>query len=423
VNNGKSVALIVFAWAMEVVGVTSGVVNSAYTTFGDNLPDTAFGYLPALPIVALAVAELGRVPLASALYHKRLVMKAVAVVGIVALGYLAIENWTFGFERIVDLRLKPVNMAGTELARAESELANLNRQRTRIQETGTAKRDELRLGVTQRETSIGKLTERLAQEASSHQQNLVQIREACRLLKERCMVPRSREEDERYAREVARINSELGRQHEERNQLQAELDKLTKGDAANLGSLDGKILMAGGAASQAKDAFRSAVDRSQIHRLAASWYGVHTTDVTAEQFASARLVFATFSAIAVALAGSVAALVYYAGNRVPGRPSFIGAALVHLVRARRAYYARKRRPITREVLGPERVVYRDGQAPPVVVEREVLRFVDRIILIPRIGIRVPTYINRLFANSTAMSPALVETGSGSNVMSLSKRGA
>ena len=53
--------LIIFAWAMEIVGVTGGIFNSAYTTFGEDLPDSPVGYLPAVPMVALAVAELGRV--------------------------------------------------------------------------------------------------------------------------------------------------------------------------------------------------------------------------------------------------------------------------------------------------------------------------------------------------------------------------
>jgi len=55
---GKGTILIVFAWAMEAVGVTGGIVNSTYTTFGDNLPNTFAGYIPAVPMVALAVAEL-----------------------------------------------------------------------------------------------------------------------------------------------------------------------------------------------------------------------------------------------------------------------------------------------------------------------------------------------------------------------------
>src|SRR5215467_15999690 len=111
-KNGR--ILIAFAWAMEIVGVSGGIINSTYTTFGEDLPTTFVGYLPAVPMVALAVAELGRVPLASVFFHKHKLMQGIAIVGIAALGYLAVENWTFGFERIVDLRLKSVNIASRE---------------------------------------------------------------------------------------------------------------------------------------------------------------------------------------------------------------------------------------------------------------------------------------------------------------------
>jgi hypothetical protein len=95
--SNKATILIVFAWVMEFVGVTTGMVNSTYTTFGDNLPKTLPEYIPAVPMVALAVAELGRVPLASVIYHKHKLMQGIAILGILALGYLAVENWTFGF--------------------------------------------------------------------------------------------------------------------------------------------------------------------------------------------------------------------------------------------------------------------------------------------------------------------------------------
>ena len=87
---GKGAILIIFAWAMEIMGVSGGIINSTYTTFGEELPDSIWGYLPAVPMVALAVAELGRVPLASVIYHKHRLMQAVAL-GIVALGYVAVE--------------------------------------------------------------------------------------------------------------------------------------------------------------------------------------------------------------------------------------------------------------------------------------------------------------------------------------------
>jgi hypothetical protein len=116
-SSGK--VLIIFAWAMEAVGVTGGVINSTYTTFGEDLPKTFAGYIPAVPMVALAVAELGRVPLASVIYDKHKFTQGIAILGILALGYVAVENWTFGFERIVDLRLKDVNAANQELSRAK----------------------------------------------------------------------------------------------------------------------------------------------------------------------------------------------------------------------------------------------------------------------------------------------------------------
>ena len=60
--------LITFAWAMELIGVTGGALNSTYTTFGDDLPVTLAGYIPAVPMVALAAAELaGQSPRRSSL--------------------------------------------------------------------------------------------------------------------------------------------------------------------------------------------------------------------------------------------------------------------------------------------------------------------------------------------------------------------
>src|SRR5215472_15910757 len=73
--------LIIFAWAMEIVGVTGGAINSIYTTFGDNLPNTVWGYVPAVPMAALAMAEFGRVPLASTIFSKHKLIQGIAVLG------------------------------------------------------------------------------------------------------------------------------------------------------------------------------------------------------------------------------------------------------------------------------------------------------------------------------------------------------
>jgi hypothetical protein len=418
----KGILLIVFAWAMEIVGVAGGVVNSTYTTFGDDLPNTFAGYLPAVPIVVLAVAELGRVPLASVLFHRHKVMQSIALLGIVALGYLAVENWSFGFERIVDLRLKPVNAANRELSRAEAELSALVEQRKQMTTNNDQKRNELRRGIDQRDAAIAELSAQVTKEADVHQKNLEGIREACRIIKDKCMVPRSQDEDRRYAAEQKRLSVELTRQREERERLRSQIDDLVSTDASKVAERNQRIGTTEDAVADARQAMRRAVDGNQIYRLAASWYGVNTSDVTPEQFATARWVFATMSAIAVALAGSISALVYYARRRVPGAPSFVGGLMAKLISARRAYYARKRKPLKVEVVGPERVIYRDGKE---LVEKEVPHYIERdhIVLIPRWGIATPTYINSLirsFDNSVEHHSKLELADASANVTPLKK---
>ena len=414
--------LIAFAWAMEIVGVTCGMINSTYTTFGEDLPKTFPEYIPVVPMVALAVAEFGRVPLASVLYHKHKLMQGTAILGIAALGYLAVENWTFGFERIVDLRLKSVNTASRELSRAEADLATLVDQSKWMTTSNGQKRDELRRGVEQRDASIAELSTQLSKEAEVHQKNLEGIKEACRLIRDKCIVPRSLAEDRRYAAEVGRLSAGLARQREERKDLQSQIDKLVKTDHSDVAGLDQKVRIAERTVTEAGKSLRSARDGNQIYRLVASWYGVSTSNITEEQFATGRWVFATFSAVAVALAGSVAALVYYARNRIPGAPSFLGNFVVKLLNARRRYFARNGKPIKVEVPGPERVIYRDGKEPPLVVEKFVDRLIDHIVLIPRWGIWNPTYINSLIRSGKRnVADHDDPADSTSNVMQLKKK--
>ena len=188
---------------------------------------------------------------------------------------------------------------------------------------------------------------------------------------------------------------------------------------------DQKVRIAERTVTEARKSLRSARDGNQIYRLVASFYGVSTSDVAEEQFATGRWVFATFSAVAVALAGSIAALVYYARNRILGAPSFLGNFVVKLLNARRRYFARKRKPLKVEVPGPERVLYRDGKEPappPIVVEKEVIRWIDRIVLIPRWGIRIPTYVNALIERGVGHRPTADDPADNiSNVTQMKKR--
>jgi hypothetical protein len=269
-----------------------------------------------------------------------------------------------------------VSAAGLLLSEAEAHQADLISQRGRATTGGSDKREELRRGIKDREDSI-------KAEAQTHQKNLEEIREGCRIVREQCIVPRSKAEDQRYEAIVNRLTKE-------RDDRQSELDDLVKTDRGGVVNLEKEIAAASDAVSKAKKKWQAEVNGNQVYRLAASYFRVNTTDVTDAQFAAARWVFSTFSAIAVALAGSVAALVYYATERTPGAPLLLGK----LIRARRDYYARKRKKIYRDV-PVEKIIYRDGKEPPTMVEKEVVRWVDRIVLIPRWGVKYPIHANSL----------------------------
>jgi hypothetical protein len=140
-----------------------------------------------------------------------------------------------------------------------------------------------------------------------------------------------------------------------------------------------------------REEFRQVADNNPIYRVAASWF--RTTQLTPEQFSITRWWFATISAVAVALAGSVAAFVHYARSIVPGSSSVLEIQMAKLARSLRAYVARKRKAVIREVPifreGKE-FVFREGKE---IVIKEVVRYVDRIVLIPRWGTGLVNYIN------------------------------
>jgi hypothetical protein len=73
--------------------------------------------------------------------------------------------------------------------------------------------------------------------------------------------------------------------------------------------------------------------------------------------------------------------------------------LAKIATARRAYYARKRKPIFRDV-PVEKIIYKDGKEPPTIVKEQVIKWIDRIVLIPRWGLRAPIYLNSLIKDET-----------------------
>jgi hypothetical protein len=430
-RHGRS--LIVFAWAVELVGVVCGVVNSAYVTFGNNMPTTIPGWIPAVPLAALAASELLRVPLAGALVVKAGVMaRGLAIIALIALAGIAIENWTFGLERIVNLRLGSVQEAEDEVFVGKGHVRSFVEQRNAIEKSKADIIGEKAASISRlRETS-----DRLAGQAKAaleeHESKLDRIFKNCRITTDKCVTPETTKENARFASQRKLIDDEQRRTTSNIEQLEKEIVAVTRDAEPRIADNEAKIQEAQTELVKRVERSQQAKEENQIYRLAGMWFGVKAGDVTPGQFNGVRSFFCLFGAIAIALAGTISALVFYSRDKVPGgREPWQKAS-----NAARAYFARRRKRVVREVEvekqvdrivevpGPERIVYRDGKEPAIIVEKEKIvdRPVEHIVLVPRFGIGWPVHINSLLGRGLTNGHALgAETpGNTASVQTIKK---
>ena len=339
----KGLILITFAWAVEVVGVVAGFVTAIVTNYPDgNLPTSPWPWLMVLPMGMIAVAELGRIPLTSLLFRRHKVMQVVALVGIVVLAGLAFENWLFGFERIVALQLKPVTAADLVLTKAEAAYNDINNKHANSGRGNKDRREDLK-------SQLAEIESQIKQENENFNNNMKAISDSCHKVREVCVQPQQDKERARHTKAIDPLEKKA-------NELRQKILELTDSDRAAAQKLEEDIAAASDAVTAAKKTKAEEISQNQIFRLAAMWYRVDPQDVTPKQFEVVRFWFSTFSAVAVSLAGTVAAFVYYAKECPRVRLSPLGK----LTHGLRAWVARRRRNIYRDKI-VDRVVYREGK--------------------------------------------------------------
>lgn len=370
--------LLLFAWLLEAVGVACGIVNAAYTTFHDNFPVTLVGWLPALPLVVLASAELLRIPLAQAFQRKRRRLpRLLALLALLPLCGIALENWTFGIERIVNIRLAEVEPRREALRLAEERL----RAAYEVQQTHAGAHSTNR-GALQRRIEEGRLQlEELGRQAGAedraHADNLREIGSFCLKIAGECLRPRSIAEDARYAAEKKTLDDKKERVMAGVAGAERELQALSTG-----GPPQG---LAGVAEAQreveaSRKAFAQQASQSQIYRLAGMYYGVPPERIGDAELTRARGFFSVFGAIVISLLGILAALIHYWPD-TPVVESSLDVALTKLLRAARGVLARHRRRVVRvervevpvekivEKIVPEQVIEK-----PILIERHTVRW-------------------------------------------------
>ncbi len=375
--------LLVVAWALELTGVACGVVNAALTTFPRAFPTTPVGWLPALPLVVLAMTELLRIPLAQAFQRRRsVVARGLALAALLPICAIAFENWTFGIERIVTLRVAEVEPVREALRRAERAVASAEAERQRAEVAGREGRADLQKRIEEGRRQQEELGRQAEAAARAHRELLAEIGTQCMKIAGACLQPRSLAEDQRYAAERNALAAQSERVMAGIAAAERALQALATGPStgASPGAPDA-VAAAQAELAAARRAFAEEANQNQVYRLAAMVHGVAPEQLDDRQLALARGFFSLFSAAIVSLAGVLAALIAYWPERTG--PSVTEQA-VKLLRGLRAWAGRQRRKVVRRVEVPvekivetvvEKIVPELVIEKPILVERNTVRFV------------------------------------------------
>lgn len=349
--------LICFAWTVEIFGILLGMANSVSITFPRDLPASIGGWLPALPVAVLAGFELLRIPLAKAFQETpRALPRLLALVAIVALVGIALENWTIGLERTVNQRIAPVERLRDDLRQVHKAIASQSDANDRAQVALQRQVD-----VANRELEM--VEQQIAAEHQRHNDNMNRVKE-CLKLAIICYQAELDKESKRYDTAKAGMEARREQLAASRDKANAELLALsTNGDTNKMDALRQDE-------ARATKALANEVKDNPIYRIAGAVYGVAPVSLTDEQVATTRAFFALFGATIVSFTGTAAALIHYWPKHGSSK----------LAWALRAYIARLRRKVVRieKVEVPVEKIVEKIVAEiekPILVEKTIVRFV------------------------------------------------
>jgi hypothetical protein len=303
------------------------------------------------PILIIAVMETTRVPLAGWTAHLKpfAMLCGFAIMGTIAV--LTFEGMSMGVERFIHQRVMDV-LAARDVLDAERAKAHDAESLVAKQTAEVEKRRKL-VAELQGERPTAHVS---APPATCH--GLYKgkpVTYACPNKADDRDSETARRAQEAFDARVAGRNASLA-------EAEAELKKLQSADG----------LTAGDAVIAAEKAVQAAAANSTMYRTAATWYGVPVKDLTDAQFERFKRIAVAALAGAVAVGTMMLAFISHAQPRLPGQGSKV-------VRAIRAYYARKRKNVVRTVFkdrpvekiieklidvpGPERIVVKHIHVP------------------------------------------------------------
>jgi hypothetical protein len=355
--------LILFAWFFEIFGVIFGAANSLYVTLGDPevrpWPITMIGYFPTLPLIVLAAGELLRIPFAKA-YHmpRSWWFKTLALAAFIGLWGIGIENWTFGIERMVALRLKPAEAIHMQLREVDQQLTDLTGRKAKSAADLKIAQEQLAKDIADAEKALQRNTAAVKAENEGNTATLKKIHEMgmSTAANVKIIEPQSKVENARHTEALKVLTEEAKSISESLTEAKRRVEDMAKEDrkigngGLTVADLEAKR---GTLTSQLAHEVRD----NSIHRIAAAWFHVPAERLSEEQLAKAKNFFSLFGAIIISGIAGAAAFVYYAPTNKPW-----------LRRAIRGYIARLRKGVVRtEIKEVEKEVIKEK----LVAEKEV----------------------------------------------------
>jgi hypothetical protein len=355
-----------------------------YTAFGENLPDHWWAWTPALAAALFVALDWTILPLAyffATTNKPGLKIVLALMLAVVAFG--AFDGYFVASERFVALRLKEITMLNLKKAAAEKEVAHRVKERDELKaqqerdrvELGK-KRDTLNSQLKAIDDQVKQLMADKAADLKQHDDLLKTIRENGRITSYRddYINRKSNEENKRHETAQAEFIAQLKEQQAKKADLLGKLNDLPDPTEAKVDATNEKVAAARKEVSKLETEFTVEVMTSQVYRWAGVIYNKEAGDVTANEANRILDAFAAAIALGYIVAQVMLAISFYGRHRQGFVEATGGNKTV--IRAIRAYFARKRRPVyrtqTKEVYVPvserTRIVYvpvnPGGPVPP-----------------------------------------------------------
>jgi|GEM_PF-2448418 len=365
--------VIALAWFFEFVGVFLGIINSITITFPKDLPTDLLQWAPALPVLALACAELFRIP-AVMLFHStsKVIPKTIAILAVVGLVAVAGENWFFGLERTVNQRLVMVAPLRDAVHHIDNAIKAQMDADSAAQKASAENRKTLLATIEKGQNDLARIDERARIEADTHLAKQKSIAETCMKVAYVCYGPKEKEEAKRYREVQQQAAAERSPIYASLERARAELQRLTSADggvsSVPLAQLHRDL-------EQARIKLAREAEQNPIYRMTASWFGKSVIEVTDDELAAARQLFSMFGAAIISFVGTAVALVYY-------WPKGQATGVARLLWMLRAYIARLRKKVVRTVHVDREVVQVIEKK---IAEKEVPVIITKIIFTPYSG--------------------------------------